>query len=325
MHIVLYSSKDSLWKLADFGLTAEGSSKTNCITQYARGTPGYRAPELLESDEEPGSHNNKVDIWAMGCILYELATRTRAFKTDFAVHSYVTSAKNKDVILDFTVDTHCMETITKYVVDMLQVESSDRPTASFLSKEFEHQWQVALDCVQLNTVTASITLLPAVADETEQTPTMPQTHLEILPNEESTPALPSHLIGVSLYKVAEMGDVEAVRTLLNAKVDVNARGRLYGNALQAASRNGHEAVVRLLLEKGAELNAQGGDYDNALQAASYFGHEAVVRLLLERGAEVNVQGGPYGTALQAASSNGHVAVVRLLLENGAKLSVSLGD
>src|SRR5277367_1533608 len=174
----------------------------------------------------------------MGCILYELTTRTRAFKTDFTVHSYITSGKNKDVILDFRVDTHCMETIAKYIVDMLQAESSERPTASFLSKEFEHQWQVALGRVQLNTVTASIPLIPAVTDETGQTPTMLQTHLEVLTNEESTPALPLHLIGASLYKIAEMGDVEAVRTLLNAKADINARGRLYGNALQAASRNG---------------------------------------------------------------------------------------
>lgn len=108
MYTVLYSSKDSLWKLVDFGLTAEGSSKTNRITKYARGTPGYRAPEFLESDEKPGSYNNKVDIWAVGCILYELTTRKRAFKTDFAVHSYVTSAKNKDVIPDLTFDTYTL-------------------------------------------------------------------------------------------------------------------------------------------------------------------------------------------------------------------------
>ena len=212
-----------------------------------------------------------------------------------------------------------METITKYIVDMLQVESSDRPTASLLSREFEHQWQVALDCVQLNTVTTSVTL--PTRNRTDLT--MPQTDLEVLTNEaeESTP---THVLQVSLYEVAERGDVEAVRTLLNANVNVNARGRLYGNALQAASRNGHEAVVRLLLDKGAGLNAQGGDYDNALQAASCFGHEAMVRLLLERGAEMNARGGPYGTALGAALNNGHEAVVRLLLENGVKLQNNIG-
>ena len=40
-------------------------------------------------------------------------------------------------------------------------------------------------------------------------------------------------------------------------------------------------MVRLLLENGANVNAKGGVHGNALQAASVRGHEAVVRLLLE--------------------------------------------
>ena len=80
--LVLYSSRTSLWKLADFGLSVDGLSNT---TKYSRGTPGYRAPELLAMEEEPAWYTNKVDIWAMGCILYELATGQRPFKSDLAV------------------------------------------------------------------------------------------------------------------------------------------------------------------------------------------------------------------------------------------------
>ena len=100
--------------------------------------------------------------------------------------------------------------------------------------------------------------------------------LIVTEGDNSTPILPSHLIGVSLYSVAEKGDVEAVKILLHAKADVNAQGGEYGNALQTASCHGHEAVVQLLLDKGADANAQGGPYVNALQAASAIGHEAVV-------------------------------------------------
>jgi hypothetical protein len=38
----------------------------------------------MESDGDPAMHNN-VDIWAMGCILHDLANGILAFKTDFAV------------------------------------------------------------------------------------------------------------------------------------------------------------------------------------------------------------------------------------------------
>jgi serine/threonine protein kinase len=115
--------------LADFGLTAEGTSKHAITTKYSMGTPGYRAPELLSDKPK---FTNKVDIWALGCILYELTIGARAFQTDYAVLLYLSSQKNKDVVLDNTFDTHSMKTITKHIVDMLQIESSARPSASIL-------------------------------------------------------------------------------------------------------------------------------------------------------------------------------------------------
>ena len=119
-----------------------------------------------------------------------------------------------------------------------------------------------------------------------QTPTTSQKHrVRADPDKSNAPSLPPHLIGLSLYEVAERGDIEAVRAFLNTKVDINAQGDpYYGNPLRVASAQGHIAVVRLLLEKGADVNAQGGPFGNALHAASLQGHRAVVQLLLENGA-----------------------------------------
>ena len=120
-----------------------------------------------------------------------------------------------------------------------------------------------------------------------------------------------------LYYAALGGLRGTVHMLLDKKVNVNAQGGNYGNALQAASLRGHEQVVKLLLEKKADVNAQGGEYGNALQAASAGGHEQVVKLLLEKNADVNAQGGHYGSALQVASVRGHEQIVKLLLKKGA--------
>jgi serine/threonine protein kinase len=45
--VVLYSGTVDTWKIADFGLTAEGTSKQARTTRYSMGTPCYRAPELM--------------------------------------------------------------------------------------------------------------------------------------------------------------------------------------------------------------------------------------------------------------------------------------
>lgn len=70
IHPVLYSHQKNLWKLTDFGISAEATSKNALATYSAKGTSSYRAPEVLREAE----FTNKVDIWALGCVLYELAT-----------------------------------------------------------------------------------------------------------------------------------------------------------------------------------------------------------------------------------------------------------
>jgi serine/threonine protein kinase len=126
-------------------------------TKYGIGTGGYRAPELMSYDKK--TYTNRVDIWSMGCILYELAAGSRAFRDDGAVFHYLYSGKMMEVALDDTFDPDFIETTREYIIDMLQIEWSARPSASVLSKEFERQWQLAENSVQLSTITSSATLL----------------------------------------------------------------------------------------------------------------------------------------------------------------------
>jgi serine/threonine protein kinase len=94
---VLYSRKHSAWKLADFGLTSEATSHNVHTTNNARGAAAYRAPELLLEDKSV--YNNKVDIWSVGCILYELAIGAKPFGNDLAVLYHKLSNKELEVNL----------------------------------------------------------------------------------------------------------------------------------------------------------------------------------------------------------------------------------
>jgi len=62
-------------KIGDFGLSKTLESKKYIETKSKRGTSCYMAPEILLN--EP--YNTRSDLWALGCILYELCTLKLAF------------------------------------------------------------------------------------------------------------------------------------------------------------------------------------------------------------------------------------------------------
>jgi len=119
-----------LWKIADFGLVAQGTSKSLQGSLGARGTTGYRAPELLSQDMP--QFNNKVDIWSIGCIVYELAARQKAFADDISVFRYSLGGFTLSPILNDTFDNVTVAAINTIIQRTLQIDQSLRPSAATL-------------------------------------------------------------------------------------------------------------------------------------------------------------------------------------------------
>jgi serine/threonine protein kinase len=120
--------------LADFGLTSEGTSQALRRTELGRGTEGYRAPEILREDQN--GYNNKSDIWAMGCILYELAVGQKMFRTDHAVQEFDRLRRPKEIVLNEAFNDECRTQLISTVNIMVKSSVSSRPAASALVKRF---------------------------------------------------------------------------------------------------------------------------------------------------------------------------------------------
>jgi serine/threonine protein kinase len=141
---VLYSCKDRAWKIADFGIATEGSETTENLTYVPVGTFGYRAPELLDFHSGPASYTNKVDIWALGCVLYELVTARKPLEVEeraqqLYLESRSPTVKNTTLGLDMKFDGFSeleVSSLTKTALRMLKIDSSTRPTAPEMSEEF---------------------------------------------------------------------------------------------------------------------------------------------------------------------------------------------
>lgn len=123
-----------------------------------------------------------------------------------------------------------------------------------------------------------------------------------------------------LHMLAFHGYSRLTKALLDKKVNINAQGGIYGNALQAAIARDNNEIAELLLKQGADVNAQGGYYGNALQAAASKRNEDLVEILLKKGADVNAQGGRYGYALLAAAFMGNKEIIEMLLKEGADVN-----
>lgn len=71
----IFLTEDGTIKLGDFGSACVLNSPKAFAQTYV-GTPYYVAPEIW--DNQP--YNNKSDVWALGCVLYELCTLRHPFQ-----------------------------------------------------------------------------------------------------------------------------------------------------------------------------------------------------------------------------------------------------
>jgi len=125
----------------------------------------------------------------------------------------------------------------------------------------------------------------------------------------------------ALHWAVRRDDVELAQLLIRAGARVDATTRYGVTPLYLASVNGNAAVIDALLRGGADPNSANPGGETALMTAARTGKLDAVTLLLDKGAAVNAKENVRGqTALMWAVLENHPAVVSLLLARGADIN-----
>ncbi|XP_072450602.1 serine/threonine-protein kinase Nek1 isoform X5 [Chiloscyllium punctatum] len=122
----IFLTKGGTVQLGDFGI-ARVLNSTVELARTCIGTPYYLSPEICENKP----YNNKSDIWALGCVLYEMCTLKHAFE----------AGNMKNLVLKIIrgsyppVSVHYTYDLRNLMSQLFKRNPRDRPSVSSILKK----------------------------------------------------------------------------------------------------------------------------------------------------------------------------------------------
>ena len=120
----IFLDKNYNIKLGDFGMSRYFIGYANTIL----GTPLYMSPEILEGIQ----YNEKADIWALGCTIYELITFNPAYEAN-----YINDIKIKVKNLPKRINVNYSDNLWKFITKMLIYDYKHRPSTLELINNYK--------------------------------------------------------------------------------------------------------------------------------------------------------------------------------------------
>lgn len=124
---------------------------------------------------------------------------------------------------------------------------------------------------------------------------------------------------LALHHAVLSGNKDEVTRMIDAGVDVNARGEKGDTPLNNAINTRDLGMMRLLIESGADISLPTATETTHLVSAVYSGSIDAVKLLIDSGADPNRRGQDQTAPLHPAARAKSYRMVETLIEAGAKV------
>ena len=116
----IYITKDKKIKIGNFGIFKQLNNYNDYLLSNKSNINNYCAPEVIKGE----NINNKIDIWSLGCIIYELCSLNYCFESDniICLDNKIINEKNPKINLNIYDNE-----IQQLIDSMLQKNPKDRP------------------------------------------------------------------------------------------------------------------------------------------------------------------------------------------------------
>lgn len=314
-------TQDGRVKLIDFGICKE---LVDCSVTHTRcGTSQYAAPEVFV--RKP-SYDERIDIWALGCVAYELASSKSLFPADKA--PTVTITEVPPIILP-----GFSPLLVEFITSMVVIDPEMRPSAEQLLKYLQ-DLRLEKQALSSSKFALSLNVLPTFCDPRQRLDArlnrQDRTEMQLLATGGQTTTLKDTLITAvccvnnegktALHLAAEANKKFVAKTLI--PYETGLIDNTGSTALSIAVKMGHTDIAEMLtpfevfacISKGEGPNDTDEFGMTPLMWAAITNDVGSVSVCLAKGLYIGLQDHDGMTALMHAAQNGNIDCCKMLLE-----------